>query len=393
MLNVDLVAKFAIDKKCWAKEKFGSVVFEPKESVQDPISEGIEHIVGLEHIDSEDIRLHRSSSIDKITTFTKKFSIGDVLFGRRRAYLKKAAVANFEGICSGDITVLRAREGMLLPELLPFIVNNERFFDYAITHSAGGLSPRVKFKDLSNYELWLPSLDKQKELCELLVSVENLLQQNIKLFKSSKKYKESVIEANLTTQLSGGTLSDYCDSDGVKIGPFGSLLHKTDYSEKGVPVIMPADIVDGVIQEESVARISEEKAQELKNYRLKESDIIFPRRGDLTKRAIIAKHQEGWICGTGSLRVRLKKGVDPRIVYYAVTSASTNHWLLASSVGTTMPNLNAGTIKKIPLHLPDGPNSGRILSNIEMAISSANSIGEHVIAIRRLKDALIKKVF
>lgn len=99
------VKNFFIDKTGWKKVKFGDVVFEPKEFIKDPVAEGIKHVVGLEHIDSEDMHLRRSASIEEETTFTKKFSIGDVLFGRRRAYLKKAARAEFEGICSGDITV------------------------------------------------------------------------------------------------------------------------------------------------------------------------------------------------------------------------------------------------------------------------------------------------
>lgn len=111
--------------------------------------------MGLEHIDTESIHLRRSAGIEESTSFTKRFAVGDVLFGRRRAYLKKSAQASFDGICSGDITLFRAKKN-LLPALLPFIVNNGKFFDYAVKHSAGGLSPRVKFKDLANYEFLLP---------------------------------------------------------------------------------------------------------------------------------------------------------------------------------------------------------------------------------------------
>ncbi len=129
----------------------------------------------MEHIDSENIHLIRSGVLEETTTFSKKFAIGDVLFGRRRAYLKKVALATFEGICSGDITVFRAKKN-LLPELLPFIVNNEKFFDYAVKHSAGGLSPRVKFKDLANYEFLLPPKDQQAQLAELLWAMDEVIE-------------------------------------------------------------------------------------------------------------------------------------------------------------------------------------------------------------------------
>lgn len=198
--------KLKINKANWTPVKFGDVVFEPKENAKDIYNEGIEHVVGLEHIDSENIHLIRSGKLEETTTFSKKFSKGDVLFGRRRAYLKKAALASFDGICSGDITVFRPKKN-LLPELLPFIVNNDKFFDYAVKHSAGGLSPRVKFKDLANYEFLLPPKAQQAQLAELLWAMDEVIEKEkgvlkdvIIFYKSlqkelfnSKEYEESNI--------------------------------------------------------------------------------------------------------------------------------------------------------------------------------------------------------
>lgn len=198
MLDMEAIKNFSIDKSDWKKVKFGDVVFEPKESVKDPIAEGVEHVVGLEHIDSQEIQFERSGSTEGGTTFTKKFSKGDVLFGRRRAYLKKAAKANFAGICSGDITVMRTKKEKLIQDLLPFIVNNTKFFDYAIKHSAGGLSPRVKFKDLSTNEIDLPPLNIQEDLLELLSSAEKLHSENIKL----KHYLEVNNKVFVTNKIS-----------------------------------------------------------------------------------------------------------------------------------------------------------------------------------------------
>lgn len=174
-MNID-IEKVHFDKKDWEKVQFGDVVEEVRERINDPEVQGVEHVVGLEHIDSEDIHLRRSDSLEEgSSSFTRKFLVGDVLFGRRRAYLKKAAQAEFSGICSGDIIVMRAKEG-LLPELLPFLVNNEKFFDYAVQHSAGGLSPRVKFKALANYEFLLPPKDQQAELAELLWAMDEVIE-------------------------------------------------------------------------------------------------------------------------------------------------------------------------------------------------------------------------
>ncbi len=128
--------------------------------------------VGLEHLTPEEITL-TSWDEGSDNTFTKMFRKGDVLFGRRRAYLKKAAVAPFDGICSGDITVIEAKPNYLLPELLPFIIQNDALFSFAVEKSAGSLSPRVKWEHLKSYEFELPNMDKQRELAELLWAMDD----------------------------------------------------------------------------------------------------------------------------------------------------------------------------------------------------------------------------
>ena len=194
-------SNFIIDKSTWKSVRFGDVVIEPKEICKDIYSEGIEHVVGLEHIETGDIHLRKSNTTEEHTTFSKKFKKDDVLFGRRRAYLKKAAQAKYNGICSGDITVFRAKEE-LLPSLLPFIVSNDKFFDYAVKHSAGGLSPRVKFKDLAKWEFSLPPIVEQARLSELFWAIDELVQKEKTLYEKIEKVYISIIEKKLINQSS-----------------------------------------------------------------------------------------------------------------------------------------------------------------------------------------------
>ena len=147
-----------------ARVKLGEVAREYKATVKD--TSGLP-IVGLEHLTPGEISLeHWDEGTDN--TFTKGFKKGQMLFGRRRAYLKKAALAPFDGVCSGDITVIEAIPERMNPELLPFIIQNDLLFDYAVGNSAGSLSPRVKWESLKNYEFDLPEMSKQSDLVELL---------------------------------------------------------------------------------------------------------------------------------------------------------------------------------------------------------------------------------
>ena len=147
-----------------AKVRLGDVAREYKATIKN--SAGLP-VVGLEHLTPGEITLEHWD-VDTENTFTKGFKKGHMLFGRRRAYLKKAALAPFDGICSGDITVIEAIPGKINPELLPFIIQNDLLFDYAVGNSAGSLSPRVKWDSLKDYQFELPELEKQDGLVELL---------------------------------------------------------------------------------------------------------------------------------------------------------------------------------------------------------------------------------
>ena len=165
------------------KVKLGDVAREHKETLKANKSEMA--IVGLEHLIPGYIRLVNWDQ-NKENTFTKVFRKGNVLFGRRRAYLKKAAYAEIDGICSGDITVIEAIPGKISTLLLPFIIQNDKLFDYAVGKSAGSLSPRVKWEDLKEFEFELPdSMEEQDKLAELLWSMVETSDQYRSLMKKT----------------------------------------------------------------------------------------------------------------------------------------------------------------------------------------------------------------
>ena len=156
-------------------------------------------VVGLEHLTPEEITLSAWDE-GKDNTFTKLFRQGDVLFGRRRAYLKKAAVAPFDGICSGDITVIQAIPEKILPELLPFIIQNDALFDFAVGKSAGSLSPRVKWEHLRNYSFELPDMEEQHRLAKVLWAMDATKKAYQKLIQKTDELVKSQFIARFSNQ-------------------------------------------------------------------------------------------------------------------------------------------------------------------------------------------------
>ena len=192
--------------------------------------------VGLEHLTPGEIVLEKWDTNSE-NTFTKGFKQGHMLFGRRRAYLKKAALAPFDGICSGDIIVIEAIPDKIDPELLPFVIQNDLLFDYAVGNSAGSLSPRVKWESLKEYEFELPELEKQNDLVQLLKAahrVKKAYQQQI--VATDELVKSQFIEMFGTAE-SPVPGVDYKRLGDVATYINGYAFKPEDWGQTGLPII------------------------------------------------------------------------------------------------------------------------------------------------------------
>jgi type I restriction enzyme S subunit len=162
------------------------------------------------------------------------------------------------------------------------------------------------------------------------------------------------------------TLGEVCKRGGghIQTGPFGSQLHASDYVAAGVPTIMPVNIGDNRVLMDGISRVSEDDARRLSRHRAMVGDIIYSRRGDVERRALVRSGQEGWLCGTGCLKVRLGDGVvNPTFASYYLGHPSVRAWIVRHAIGATMPNLNTSIMEAVPFVLPPLPEQ-RAIANI-----------------------------
>ena len=149
--------------------------------------------IGLENIESGNFQLQGWGDTANGTTFTKRFTKGDILFGKRRAYLKKVAIADFDGLCSGDILVIRAKDKNILQELLQFYISSDAFMQHAVSTSAGSLSPRTKWKDLAELEVSIPDLKTQAKILGVFQQIQTTLQQIQQQKTTLKNLKQKLL--------------------------------------------------------------------------------------------------------------------------------------------------------------------------------------------------------
>ena len=142
-------------------------------------------------------------------------------------------------------------------------------------------------------------------------------------------------------------------SGGIQTGPFGSQLHASDYVLIGTPIVMPKDIVDNRLNDATIARAAPEDVHRLSRHRLELGDIVYSRRGDVRRRALVRAEHRGWLCGTGCLRARVDpRHADPRFVYYYLGHARVADWIEQHAIGATMANLNTSILAAVPVVAP-----------------------------------------
>lgn len=163
------------------------------------------------------------------------------------------------------------------------------------------------------------------------------------------------------------TLGELASSEesSIQTGPFGSQLHARDYKPEGTPVVMPQQLGDNTISLEGIARISDEDRDRLSRHIMQVGDIVFSRRGDVTRRAYIGTGQVGWFCGTGCLLIRVKNETcDNRFLSLFFSLPQFKEYIVQKAVGATMPNLNQGILQRVPIVLPALPTQQRIVEVI-----------------------------
>ena len=158
-------------KEGWTTVTLGGIAENISLRVDDPSKSGLDRFVGLVHLDSGSVTVSRWDSTESVTSSMKKFQAGDVLLARRNAHLRRASAVDFEGVCSGDAYVLREKPDAIVPGLLKYILNTNRFWEYAIANADGSMSTRVKWKQLENYHFDLPVIKIQSDTEKILESI------------------------------------------------------------------------------------------------------------------------------------------------------------------------------------------------------------------------------
>jgi type I restriction enzyme S subunit len=390
----------------WTWVRFGDVVRLNTDRCTDPVAKNIERYVGMEHIEPEDLRIRRWGMVAEGTTFTNRFRPGQVLFGKRRAYQRKVAVADFEGVCSSDIYVFESKDpAVLLPELLPFICQTESFFEHAVGTSAGSLSPRTNWTQLAAYEFALPPLEEQRRIAEVLWATEAVRAAYYQALSSNV----AATDAHLDTLLRGYTEGEYqVHSQLGAIGavwpvvPIGDLLHETQYGLSAAPkatgqypVMRMTNIVDGEVVESDLKYV-DLSSREFESYRLYAGDVLFNRTNshELVGRTGVYMLDGRHVFASYLVRIRVvrEKLRPDYLVAYLNAPLGRRQVMSFATKGVSQANVNASNLAKVLMPLPPLEVQETIMQQARMLRDSIRALEQRAQQVEQVQMSFLESV-
>jgi len=278
-----------LDPSKYKTYKFGDMAFNISERV-DPSGTDLGIYVGLEHLDPECIHIRRSGIPSDVKGIKLRVYPGDIIFGKRRAYQRKAGLVDFDGICSAHAMVVRANTKVILPELFPFFIHSDLFMYKAVDISEGSLSPTIKWKIIAEEEFKLPPLDEQKCLADLLWSVEEVNQKYCVILNSLRKVKQTIIDNDLFK----------AKEPNFKLCEVGDVIRGVSFK--------PADkVYSKEIQKTVILR-----ANNIRDDSINYDDIIYV-RSEKVKEKQILKRRDFAICMSNGSKMLLGKAAEYKI--------------------------------------------------------------------------------
>jgi len=278
----------------------------------------------------------------------------------------KVGILDIEATCNQQINAIIPFPNIILSSFLAYSILSKRSFLEKKANAP--VVPIINKKEFSNTIIGVPPLSEQQRIVEELDLLSSIIEKKKAQLKELDSLAQSIFYdmfGDPVTNEKGWEVKKIGELASVKTGPFGSMLHKEDYISNGIPLVNPIHIKGFHIVADMDFTISNEKAEELNKYILQKGDVIFARRGDIGRCAVVSEKENGYLCGTGSLFVRFEVEVASTFIMYIIRSSSFTNELISNAKGTTMLNLNSSIIENLWLPLPPLPLQQQFAEKIE----------------------------
>lgn len=367
-----------INKTGWKKYKFGEVAIQTREVV-DVENTNLTRYVAGEHMISEDIHLRKWGNVGDGylgPAFIRRFSMGDILYGSRRTYLKKVALADFDGITANTTFVIKANEKLIEPILLVHLMLSHEFTEYSIKNSRGSVNPYINWKDIADFEFLLPPKSEQKRLAELLWAADEMIEKEKKELERIKYMRELYFE-NKTSKKSNAKLKDCL----ITLKKKSKAPHQYD------KYIGLEHIESGTFTTDSFGNPKEVLAD---SFIFKQGDLLYSKLRPYLDKCIIANFDG--ISTTELIVYDTTPIVSKEYILHVLHSKKFLDYIVDKSFGTKMPRVSHEIIAEYELYIPSPNEQAILLKEMSKIVLQENNITKQILLSQQLKQELINKI-
>ena len=303
-------------------------------------------------------------------------------------------------ITAVDCSILRFDPFILLTEFFKYYSQSKVYLNDIEGKCTGATRKRISRKNFGVIQIPLPPLPEQKRIVAILdeafAGIDQAIANAEKNLANARELFESYLNSVFTRKgWVKKRLGDF--SKLISTGPFGSLLHKSDYVDVGVPLVNPINIVGGVIVPNSSKLIDKSTKERLKSYVLSDGDIVIGRRGEIGRCAVIGSKEDGWICGTGCFFIRPLPNIKPNFLANLLRSSKYRDRLEKTATGTTMKNLSNKALSNLIVSIPPIETQIDILNqlfDLDQQTQRLETIYQKKFSVlAELKQSILQKVF
>jgi restriction endonuclease S subunit len=379
------------EHKGWRRLPFGEFAESINERVE-PADAAEDIYVGLDDLDPGNLHIRRWGKGSDVIGTKLRFRKGDIIFGRRRAYQRKLAVAEADGICSAHAMVVRAKPDVVLPEFLPFLMMSDKFMNRAVEISVGSLSPTINWTTLKLEEFDLPPIDQQRRIARIFWALDDALCSLEKTADAAATLWGEQLRCAFSSR-TRHNLVPVRETGLVQLGRQRAPKFQTGTCVK--PYLRVANVFDGFFDYADVLRM-DFNGRDCETYRLQEGDILLNegQSRELVGRCAIYDGAIVDCCFQNTLlRYRAGKGVSTRYAF-AFFQYCFHFGVFASisSQTTSIAHLGADRFGALLMPLPPKPKQDDIADEFERARRTEAAIGDHISHLRQLRKSLIDEV-
>ena len=389
----------SIDKSNWRTYRFDQIAKKISETV-DPNTTDLDIYIGLEHLDAESIHIKRRGTPADVSGGKLKCYPGDIIFGKRRAYQRKAAIVEFEGICSAHAFVLRAIPEVMDPGLFPFFLHSDLFMHCAVDISVGGLSPTINWGQLKEQEFLFPPKDQQAQLAELLWAMDEVIEMEILSFSKYVQFLKRFLFDSVSGKLSNN-LPNWKEYLFGSLGEsFGGLSGKSknDFGE-GSPFINYMNVFRNSkidpLKVDYVKIVEGENQNEVRY-----GDILITGSSETPEEvgmaSVVLNMLEGYYLNSFCFGFRLNdfNTLLPEYARFLMRGEKVRKFMFKHAQGSTRFNLSKTTVKeKLRIVLPGISEQKEITKKLDLMENNISVFEANIARTKALQKSIINQIF